>query len=105
MSVAVDVFKADDAMGFVLELFFNFIIRAGRIGDIKPPSLIKIGRDWATNQGRSGDHLDLKAIGHGESLGGKFELGGWRDNGARGGNHEQTEAKMTLHNGTFQFPA
>ena len=74
--VAIAVLQAHDAMGLVFELFLDFLIRARGIRHIQAALLVQIRRNRPVDQRRAGDQLDFKAIRHGQSLGGKFELSG-----------------------------
>ncbi len=40
-AIPIGVFEADDAMRFVFELFFRFVVRTGRIGEVQPALFIK----------------------------------------------------------------
>jgi hypothetical protein len=88
-TVAIDVLEPDDAMGPVLELDGDLVVRPRRLGDVEPPLLVEVGDDRPVDQRRAGGELDGEAVGQRERLAVE------RDRARRGGraSHPDDEAE------------
>ena len=65
-AVAVEVHQPHDPVGALHELLLRRGVRAGGVGDIKPPLLVEVRLDRPVHQRRPGDPLDLEAVGERE---------------------------------------
>ncbi len=60
-SVAVGVLEPDDAMGAIGELFFDSVVRPGRIGDVHPAVFVEVRDDRTFDERWSRDPFDFEA--------------------------------------------
>src|SRR6478672_11627124 len=84
-------------MWFCLQLLIGFLIRAGRIGQIKPASLIKRAGNRPLYQWRSGNKLHFKAVGNSEGLVWKLKLSCMRGKSAGETKHPATAKEKPFH--------
>ncbi len=93
-AVAVRIFEADDAMGPLLQLLLDLVVRSGRVRHIQATFLVEISHDRPVDERGSRDGLDDEARGDGQVEGGAPRLcgrvreeGGGREQG-RGAERE-----------------
>ena len=50
-------------MRLLFQLFFDLVVRAGRIGDVETALFVEIRHDRAIDEWRAGDQIDVEAGG------------------------------------------
>ena len=61
-------------MRLLLQLDFNLLVGAGRVGDVKSAFVVEVGRDGPIHQRRSGGQLDREAFGQREGVAVELDL-------------------------------
>ena len=99
-AVAVAVYQAEDTMGGVLHLFSDGDVRAARLGDVEPATLVEVDRDGAFDERRARGDLDGESVGQGDRAGVKAELGGMAGGDGRQHRGDNQQAPAKRHHGS-----
>lgn len=92
-SIAIRVFEPHDAMRFLRELLFHFVIRAGGVGDVEAAQFIEVRFDRARDEIGASHEFNFESIWQREIVRADFELCGVSGTA----NGEQKNANETTH--------